>query len=78
MKKVLRFLTLAVLLAAPWGGYFNQVQAQATLTVADGTATSEYVPVHGNWADAYLKSEFVYPATDLEAMDRLPLSAMTV
>ena len=77
MKKVLRFLTLAVLLAAPWGGYFNQVQAQATLTVADGTATSEYVPVHGNWADAYLKCEFVYPATDLAAMDGMPISAMT-
>lgn len=36
MKKVLRFLTLAVLLAAPWGGYFNQVQAQQSLPYSYG------------------------------------------
>lgn len=36
MKQVLRFLTLAVLLAAPWGGYFNQVQAQQSLPYSYG------------------------------------------
>ncbi len=39
MKKVLRFLTLAVLLAAPWGGYFNQVQAQQSLPYIEGFET---------------------------------------
>ena len=28
-----------------------------TLTVANGTATSSYAPIYGNWADAYLKCE---------------------
>ena len=36
MKKIIRFLTLAVLLAAPWGGYFNQVQAQQSLPYSYG------------------------------------------
>ena len=34
----------------------------------DATNTNNFVPVYGMWADAYLKSEFVYPATDLEMM----------
>ena len=38
------------------------------LTVFDGTSTNNTVPVYGLWADAYLKSEFVYPATELETM----------
>ena len=36
MKQVLRFLALAALLAAPWGGYFNQVQAQQSLPYSYG------------------------------------------
>ena len=39
-----------------------------TIVVHDGTATSSYVPVYGFYADAYLKSETVYPATELGAM----------
>ena len=44
MKQVLRFLALAALLAAPWGGYFNQVQAQTeeTVTVAFYPPTEEF------------------------------------
>ena len=47
------------------------------LTVYDGTNSSEYVPVYGNWADAYLKCEFVIPAADVIAMDGSIISAMT-
>lgn len=47
------------------------------LTVYDGTNSSEYVPVYGNWADAYLKCEFVIPAADVIAMDGSTISAMT-
>ena len=36
MKKVLRFLTLAALFVVPWGGYFNQVQAQQSLPYSYG------------------------------------------
>lgn len=39
------------------------------LTVHDGTATNSYVPVYGFYADAYLKCEMVYPATELSAMN---------
>lgn len=68
MKKVLRFLTLAVLLAAPWGGYFNQVQAQSTLTVADGTATNGLVPIYDYYADVDQHNQIIYPASLLSDM----------
>ncbi len=48
-----------------------------SLTVYDNTATSSKVPVYGNWADAYLKSEFVVPASELTSMDGGTISAMT-
>jgi len=41
----------------------------AELTIHTGTATNNYVPVYGFYADAYLKCEFVYPASDLTAMN---------
>lgn len=75
MKKVLRFLTLAVLLAAPWGGYFNQVQAQ-TLTVHDGTGNNQYVPFDGYNADAAQHNQMIYPATELAAMDGKSITQM--
>ena len=42
--------------------------ASGELTVHDGSATNGYVPVYGFYADAYLKSEFVMPATELADM----------
>ena len=61
-KKTLLFMLLMTLLA-PWA------VAQETLTVYDGaTGTSTYVPVYGTWADAYLKCEFIVPATELDQM----------
>ena len=38
------------------------------LTIHDGTTTNSYVPVYGFYADAYLKSEAVYPAAELAEM----------
>ena len=38
------------------------------LTVFDGTTTNGYVPVYGFYADAYLKSEMIYPADALTDM----------
>ena len=43
--------------------------AQETLTVADGTATNGYVPIYGYYADAYLHSQMIYPASMLSEMD---------
>ena len=39
------------------------------VTVYDGTSTSAFVPIYGTWADAYQKSEIVYDATTLSAIE---------
>ena len=62
MQKFLRNLTLVALMVLPW-----VASAQNTLTVADGSATNGYVPVYGYYADAYLRSQIIYPATDIAA-----------
>ncbi len=70
-RKSLLFMLLFALLA-PWAA-----NAQQTLTVyEDGTATSSNVPVHGLWADAYLKCEFVVPADQLAEMTAGSISQM--
>ena len=46
------------------------------LTVHDGTTTNGYVPLYGLWADAYLKSETVYPAEELAEMAGGQISSM--
>ena len=38
------------------------------LTVHDGTVESSYVPVYGYYYDAYVRSQIVYPASDLVAL----------
>lgn len=38
------------------------------LTVHNGNATDEYVPVYGYYCDAFQKSESIYPAVELEGM----------
>ena len=45
-------------------------------TVFDGTATNGYVPVYGFYCDAYLKSEMVYPATEIGEMAGGTISSM--
>ena len=53
------------------------MMAQETLTIyEDGTATSSNVPVHGLWADAYLKCEIVVPADQLVEMNGGTISQM--
>ncbi len=49
----------------------------ATLLVHDGTATNNFIPAYGFYADAYLKAEFVYPATELSDMNGGTIDAMT-
>ncbi len=71
MQKFLRTLMLAALML-PFAS-----QAQTTLTVHDGTATNSYVPVHGFYADAYLRCQMVYPAAELSVMTGGEISGMT-
>ena len=71
-RKQLLTALLLMALFAPWAA-----MAQQTLTVyEDGTATSANVPVHGLWADAYLKCEFVVPAEQLADMSNGAISQM--
>lgn len=48
-----------------------------TLTVANGTATSSYAPIYGNWADAYLKCEYVVSADKLSEMENGSIEGLT-
>ena len=77
MKKVLQFLTLAALFVVPWGGYLNQVQAQATLTVHDGLTTNQKIPAYIYYWDEFTRSQFVIPATELAPLNGLPITSLT-
>ena len=56
--------------------FFGVANAQ-TLTVAEGTATNEYIPVYGYYADTDgCNSEFIVPADDLAAMRGNDITAM--
>ena len=73
MKRKRLLLVLLTLLC-----FIGGAKAQNELTVYDGqTATSSYLPVHGLWADAYLKGEFVIPAAKLTPMSGGTVSKMT-
>ena len=63
MKKFLRLLLLAALMV-PLGARATT----DTLTVADGSATSSYLPIYGLWADADQHNQMIYPASMLTEM----------
>lgn len=52
------------------------VTAPKNLTVYDGETTNGYVPIYGFYADAYLKCEMVYPATQLVAMKNATINSL--
>ena len=47
------------------------------MTVYDGEATNNYVPVYGFYADSYNKCEMIMPSADLEEMTGATLTKMT-
>ena len=47
-----------------------------TLTVYEGENTSSYVPIHGLYAENFLKCEYVIPATDLATMQGAVISSL--
>ena len=53
------------------------LSAQNSLTVANSTATNEYVPVYGYYADAYLRSQTIYPAYMLTDMNGFAITSMS-
>ena len=70
MKKII--LSLLVALMATTGA-----NAQETLTVFDGTGTSQYIPMYGYSFDYYTKSECIIPASELTAMEGGTITAIT-
>ena len=66
--------TLLIVFCLFFGG---KAWGQQTLLVHNGSATNDYVPVYGFYADAYLKCEFVYPASELSDMAGGTISSMT-
>ena len=69
-KKLLSLLLLVV-------AAFTTAFAQETLTVYDGEATNEFVPVYGFYADTYNKCEYIMPADDLSELQGATLTKMT-
>ena len=55
----------------------NAQPVDAEMTAADGTDNNSYVPVYGTWADAYLRSQVVYPASDLANMAGATINSLT-
>ena len=51
--------------------------AQETLTVYDGTADSQYIPMYGYSFNFYTKSECIIPASELTAMKGGTITAIT-
>ena len=47
------------------------------LTVYDGTATNQYIPMYGYYFDDYTKSECIIPASALTAMNGCTVTAVT-
>ena len=57
--------------SAGGGGYVGEI------TVAEGTATSTYIPVFGLWMDDYTRSEMIYPEAMIEEMMGGSITSMT-
>ncbi len=73
MKRKSLLILLLLAAFAPW----TTAQAQETLTVYENaTGINQYVPVYGSWADAYLKCEFIIPASELTTMNGGEISQM--
>lgn len=71
MRKFINLVALAALLFVPWA-----TKAQNTLTVCDGTATNDYVPFYGYYADATQNGQMLYPADSLTAMVGMEITEM--
>ena len=65
MKK--RFYSFFILLPALF--LSSNVVWGETLTVYDGTTTNQYHPFYGSYCDQYVRSQMIYPASSLTALN---------
>lgn len=68
MKKIFTLLTGALMALS---------MNAANLTVADGTATNEQLPVYSYYGDVKTHGQFIYPASDLTAMQNASITSLT-
>lgn len=73
MKRKSLLILLLLALLAPW----TTTLAQETLTVYDGTAYNQYIPMYGYYFDDFTKSECIIPATVLTDMNGGTITAIT-
>ena len=72
MKKLLLLMLMAVVMLP------SVMRAQQqTLTVSDGTATNEYVPIYGYYADVDQHTQMVYPSTMFDNIQGAQISSIT-
>lgn len=72
MKKYLLIISALLCII----GFTNNVIAEE-LTVYEGTGTTSYFPVHGNYADYYQHIQIIYSASDLSLMEGQNITGMT-
>ena len=74
MKKLYSVFVLFTLLFCYTGNVWGE-----TLTVADGTTyqNGRYVPLYGNYDDAYQRVQILYPSSLLTGMNGKEISSMT-
>ena len=73
INKILFVIVLTVVAVASGGKVWS-----ASLTVYDGTATNQYIPMYGFYFDDFTKSECIIPASQLSAMNGGIITAITV
>lgn len=73
MKK---FLCLLLTVLIGFSGLRLSAQ-ENTLLVANGTETSDYVPIYGYWADAEQHNQIIYPSSMLGDMQGGSITSMT-
>lgn len=71
MKKSLLLLALFATL------FTYSLHAQVTLTVANGDAANEYIPVYGTMNNRYLREQVIYPAEMLSSINGADITSLT-
>ena len=59
-----------------WAEEFEQTAGEVT-AYSTGTSAIDYIPVYGNWTEAYQKCEFIIPATEISGMKGYTIRQMT-
>lgn len=70
-----RFSTLKVMLVALF--LMPLALSAQSLTVHNGTGTNSFIPIYGSYVDMGIHSQFIYPASELQAMVGKEITQLT-